>query len=217
MPDYLVLILVLALAATLGYFRGRKKNKWIAGWIADECENVLRPKHTEYTNIGGTIGYNFTYSLHPPYKEAKGTFTLLPRQSLLYLPLSLLLVRHDRFYLHIYASKKLLAEGHIVREDYFRRMRVPISGIESMIRETAVHDSRRYVLLYTKKVIEAPLKKVLASMKEPENLLHFCSYRDTKVFFIFMNPKQGSVTSTLKDILPHLPSFLVQGGSNNGT
>ncbi len=213
MPDYIYILLVLAVITTLGYFRGRKKNRWISGWIGRESEAALHPGETKYTNIGGTIGYNFTYTLSSPLKEAKGTFTLLPRQSLLYLPFSMIIARYDRYYLHLYASKKLLGEAHVVREDYFSRMRTSIAGIESLNREVLVHKNRRYILVSDSPKTAEPAKKFLASLENSDTLLHFCAYAETKVFFVYMKPRQGEVERVLKTVMKAVPSFLVQKGT----
>lgn len=211
MPIYLLPIIILALITTLGYFRGRKKNRWISGWIGKECEQVLKPKKSEYVNIGGTIGYNFTYTLSTPLKEAKGTFTLLPRQSVLYFPISLLISRHDRFYLHIYAAKKLLGEGHIIRESYLPKMRVQIAGIESMKRDVVIRGGQRYVVLWKQSVLEQPLKRLLNEFAYPEDLLHFCSYKDTKAFFFYLIPRNNHIASHLKAFSKSLDAFLSGG------
>lgn len=212
MPDYILLIIVLAAVSTAGYFRGRKKNRWIAGWISRETEEVFKPKHTSYTNIGGTIGYNFTYSLASPFKEAKGTFTLLPRQSILYLPVSLIITRHDRYYLHIYAAKKLIGEGHLIRKDYFRRMRVPIAGADAMDQEILVQKGREFILLTKNDSVKEPLKKLLSSLQQPEHLMHFCCYPDTKVFFVYMKPVKDQTGAVLKHISLALPSCIISKG-----
>ncbi len=217
MPDYILLIIVLAAVSTAGYFRGRKKNRWIAGWISRETEDVLKPDHTSYTNIGGTIGYNFTFALTPPLKEAKGTFTLLPRQSILYLPVSLIITRHDRYYLHIYAAKKLMGEGHLIRKDYFRRMRTSIAGAEAMEKETLVQKGREYILLTKEVSVKGPLKKLLSTLDQPDHLMHFCCYPDTKVFFVYMKPVKGQTGAVLKHISQALPSFIIAKGVSNGT
>ena len=215
MPHYLLPIIVLALITTLGYFRGRKKNRWIAGWIGKECEKALKPKKTEYVNIGGTIGYNFTYSLMHPLKNAKGTFTLLPRQSVLYFPISLLISRHDRFYLHIYASIRLLGEGHIIKESYLPKMRVKIAGIDSMKRDVMIRSNQRYVILWRQSVLEQPLKRLLNEFSYPEDVLHFCTYKDTKVFFLHMIPRKDHIASHLKAFIKALDSFLSGGSASH--
>ena len=90
-PFLLAGIIALAIAATGAYFFGRRKNKALAGIMSKEAEKVLHAKSTEYVNIGGSIGYNFTYKLPEPWTEAKGTMTFMPRQSLLYVPFSYLI------------------------------------------------------------------------------------------------------------------------------
>ena len=113
MEPYITPLILLALVTTGGYFWGRKKNRWIGAWIARETEAALQPRETEYVNIGGCIGYHLTYALAAPFREAKGTFALLPRHSLLYLPISFLIRRHDRFFLQLFTDERLPGEAHI--------------------------------------------------------------------------------------------------------
>ena len=70
--------------------------------MSGALEELLKPGNTNYVNIGGSIGYNFAYSLSGDWTKAKGTMTLNARHSLLYLPFSLLLGVRDRFYVNIF-------------------------------------------------------------------------------------------------------------------
>ncbi len=217
MPVYVYILIILALAATYGYFRGRKKNQWMCGWISRELEDVLKPRDKDYVNIGGTIGYNFTYKLRPPLTEAKGTYTLLPRQSILYFPISKLIARHDRFYMNIFVSWKLAGEGHIISEYYFKHMRTPIAGMNKMKRETAEIGGRRFILLWDKGSVSTPLKKLLESLPNPEILLHFCCYRDNNTFFLHLVPKsQASFGALLRAFYERMEGFTQKGVKANG-
>jgi len=82
-------IFALGVVATIQYFLGVKKNRWMGKNLSSQAEGILKPKDTDYVNIGGAICYNFAYKLKEPWKNAKGTFTLFPRHSLLYMPISL--------------------------------------------------------------------------------------------------------------------------------
>ncbi len=205
----LILIIVLAIAIVFAYFRGRKKNAWIAGWIASETEQALNPTEQNYVNIGGTIGYNFKYKLKKPYTRAKGTFTLLPRQSLLYMPISLLISKHDRYYLNIFTKEKLLGEGHIISDDYFNRMRTTIKGIDKMDKKIIdVDNGKKFVLMWANYRLEKPLEVLLEKISCKDLLKHFCCYGDNKTFFVHMKPKKDAIKQTLEEVMDNLNIFL---------
>lgn len=217
MPVYIFLIILLALVSTAGYFRGRKKNKWISGWIGKELEELLKPRDTSYVNIGGTIGYNFVLKLKPPFTEAKGTFTLLPRQSILYFPISLLISRYDRFYMNLFYTGKLLGEGHIVSSDYYRKMRIPIAGEDKLKKDRVFTGGREYLLFWNSPKLGEKLRVYLYSMENPTGLKHFCCYGDNNNFFLFLAlKKREDFSSALQAFYKALPSFTVKGAEKDG-
>jgi hypothetical protein len=212
---YILPLIVLALVTTAGYFWGRKKNRWIGGWISKETEAALHPEDTRYVNIGGTIGYHFTYALKSPFKEAKGTFSLLPRQSILYLPLSLLIRRHDRFYLQIYTDRELLGEGHILQEDYYHKDRGRIIGGERMRQERILIGGKPYVLLCDDRKLEQPLKRFAEGVVGGGgHFMHFCCYPQNRNFFLYLAPVQGQVEPLLRRAVGELGSLCVSGGGH---
>jgi len=202
-------LIVLALITTAGYFWGRKKNRWIGAWIAEECQAALRPADTQYVNIGGSIGYHFTYRLAPPLTEAKGSFTLLPRQSILYLPFSRLLRGHDRLYLQLYTDQPMRGEAHILREDYYEQDPGRIQGVERMRRERVVAGPRAYVLLWMHGGVDRRLKRLLQGMGEGRtDLLHFCAYPANRNFYFYLVPVRGRLAPLLRGALAELPGLL---------
>ncbi|GAB4363954.1 MAG: hypothetical protein Kow009_00570 [Spirochaetales bacterium] len=215
MNQWIIPLIAFALITTLGYFQGRKKNRWISGWIARETEEALRPKDTRYTNFGGTIGYNFVYHLEKPFREAKGTFTLLPRQSILYLPVSLLIAKHDRFYMNLFVQGKLLGEGHIVSNTYLPKARRTIDGIESMESEEVYRNNRRYILFWREKGMRDRLKAFLDGISHDELLIHFCCYRENKTFFFYLKPRREKLREFLKSALRGLNPFFVKGAGSH--
>ncbi|WP_319416851.1 hypothetical protein [Marispirochaeta aestuarii] len=208
MNSLIYLLIALAVATTLGYYKGRKKNREIGGMIGTVTEEILSPREKEYVNIGGTLGHNFTYQLDPPFKEAKGTFTLLPRHSVLYLPLSLLITRHDRYYLHIYSSRELQGECHIIAKRYFPKMRVDIKGIDKLKRDTVQTREGEFILLWDNPRLEAKMRTLIENTEGIDTLLHFCCYRDNKVFFIHSIPREPRFRQLLSGIYAGLPEFM---------
>ncbi len=207
MSDYLVPIIVLALYATLGYFRGKKKNSWIAGWISRETEDALNPADTDYVNIGGCIGYNFTYSLKGSFKAASGTITMLPRQSALYFPVSLLTTKNDRLYLNIRAEGKLAGEGHVVAQKYITSARKLISGFESFNREKYVSKEDVFYLLWNTPGMETMLREFIDKTGADKNLRHFCCHAENKNFFFHVKPRREKLGVFLKSAVLNLGIF----------
>jgi len=143
MNNYLLFaIAALGVATTIQYFFGLKKNRWLGKTMSVQAENLLAPKNKEYVNIGGAIGHNFTYKLREPWKEAKGTFTLFPRHSLLYMPFSLLIGGSDRFSsicipTESWSAKRISSRKHTLSEQRSRiSMRCTASGSSEVERRS---------------------------------------------------------------------------------
>ncbi len=208
-PYALAALVVLAIAATAQYYLGTKKNRFISSRISRDLEELLKPSSTNYVNIGGSIGYNFAFALSGNWSKAKGTMTLNARHSLLYLPLSLLLGVRDRFFMNIFTKKRLRGEAHLVESSYLRRAN--IEGLESMSRMEAEAGGKRFTLLWKGADLSAELRGVLESLAEPERLRHFCSYPETKTFFMHLRPKEGRVRDDLAAVMKRLPDFIDYG------
>lgn len=204
----LTAIVLLALASTGAYFYGTKKNRWIVSVLTRELEDVLKPISTNYVNIGGAIGYNFTHALPNPYASAKGTITLSPRHSLLYLPVSLLMGIRDRFFVNVFTKKKLRGEGHLVAAGYLKKAN--ITGMDQMERREVVKDDKRFVLLWRDADLSADLEKLLEALPDPSYLRHFCSFPETKTLFIHCVPHKGSIRGNLEAIYVRLPGFVTK-------
>jgi hypothetical protein len=201
----LIAIIALGMGATVQYFLGVKKNRWLGKTMSAQAENVFAPKDTEYVNIGGAIGYNFVYKLRDPWKEMKGTFTLFPRHSLLYMPISLIIGGTDRFFLNLYTDKKLAGEGHIIEKNHLRKAK--IEGIEDMKREEIEKAGKTFYILWRQGDLRDVLSRTLDAMPAPATLSHFCCYGDNKTFFIYLKPSKGKISENLKAFMDMCPQY----------
>lgn len=206
-------IVVLAVMSTASYFFGSRKNRWVVSTMSKQLENVLRPRSTNYVNIGGAIGYNFSYALPAPYTNAKGTITLSPRHSLLYLPVSRLLGIGDRFFVNIFTKKKLRGEAHIVDATYMRKAN--IDGVASMQHRDIQAKGKRFVLLWRSIDLSGELEATLASLEDPAPLRHFCAYPDTGTFFMHLRPKSGQIEAIVRSLVARFPDFLEKEKEKN--
>jgi len=204
-PYFISALVVLAIVSTTAYYLGTKKNKWIVASISKQLEEALKPKSTNYVNIGGVIGYNFSYALPAPYTNAKGTITMSPRHSILYLPVSRLLGVSDRFFVNVFTKKKLKGEAHIVDQRYLRKAN--IAGLESMERRDVEAGGKRFALLWRKADLSASLESALKSVDDPSSLRHFCAYPETGTFFIHLRPKAGRIADTVQALVKRFPEF----------
>ena len=205
-PLGLSAIIILAAVATGAYFYGMKKNRWVVARLSKDLEEVLKPVSTNYVNIGGAIGYNFAYALPAPFTNAKGTITLSPRHSLLYLPFSLLIGVRDRFFVNIFTKKKLRGEGHIVEASYFKKAK--IEGSDSMQRKDSRKANKDFILLWRGADLSSDLEKLLEALPDATRIRHFCAYPETKTFFIYANPYLGQTRDNLEVIVQRLSNFL---------
>lgn len=205
-PPLVAGLVLLALAATLGYFRGVSRNRAIAASIAGGLEEALRPVSTEYVNVGGAIGHNFTFRLAGDWTEARGVFTLSPRHSLLYLPVSRLLGVRDRLFLNVFTTRPFRGEGHVVRASDERR--AGIAGSGEMGRREVEIAGLRFLLLWREADLSAALEDVLRGMPDPARLRHFCAYPGTGTFFLRTEPAPGSVAEDVSAVLQRTGPFL---------
>ncbi len=208
-PLFISALVVLAVVSTASYYLGTKKNRWIVSTMSRQLEDVLKPKTTNYVNIGGVIGYNFTYALPAPYTSAKGTITLSPRHSLLFLPFSMLLGISDRFFVNVFAKKKFKGEGHIVDLKYMGKAN--IAGVETMERRDVEAKGKKFVLLWRKADLASTLESTLAALDDPTSLRHFCAYHETGTFFMHLRPKSGSIGETVQTLVKKFPEYLESG------
>jgi hypothetical protein len=209
MNNYLLFaITALGLGATIQYYFGLKKNRWLGKTMSVQAENLLEPKDTEYVNIGGAIGHNFIYKLREPWKEMKGTFTLFPRHSLLYMPISLLIGGSDRFFLNLYTDRRLIGEGHIVEKGHLRRAK--IEELDEMQGERIERAGKTFFLYWRYADLRDMLLKTLDALPDPSSLSHFCCYRDNKTFFLYLKPTKGEITGNLKAFMDQCPHYFRQ-------
>lgn len=94
-----ILFLLFTFLLLLGYERGRRKNIKLMKDISRLLEEIIEPEDKEYTLIGGVAGFKALY--RKGEVEVRALLVLLPRMSLLYLPLSYLLGRRDRLILKV--------------------------------------------------------------------------------------------------------------------
>ena len=189
------IIIALAAAATLQFFKGRKSNLSILEQTIKSMEGIYRPLDKDYTIIGLYVGYTAKYKvIKRGIASIEATILLIPRQSLFYLPIAKLTSRFDRVFIHYFYRGKVMHEAHVVRKGYYRLgIRREIRGIERMMVAEEVINGEKYYLIYTNRNAIEPLIKLVKSLPNPSvinhvalvpanNSLYLAAKLDMKVF-----------------------------------
>lgn len=183
MNAIIALIIALAIATTFQFYRGRKLNLLLMEQYLNEIESVFNPKEKDYVWLGGYVGYKATYG------KIHTTLTLLPRQSLLYLPISLITSRHDKLYVVIKLNKPL-NETHLIQKRYYRiKPKIFLKHKSVQINNT------EFECFYSDKKTSELLIDVVNSMPKPKNIKHI-GISDS--VYVLMKPEPKIVAESLK-------------------
>ena len=114
-------IFALAGATTNQFFHGRKKNLTLMRHYVRELERALKPEDKAYTILGIYSGFKADFKVRESgIERVEASLGLMPRESLLYYPISMLTLKHDRMYLVVRLSKRTKRYCQIVRKDVLR-------------------------------------------------------------------------------------------------
>ncbi len=163
-----VLLVVLAIAAVLQFAKGRKINLTLISFTANKMEEVFKPRDKIYQWIGLYVGYKAVYKLMKnTLDRVEATLLLLPRQSLLYYPISLIISRFDRIYLVFCYNKNIPYEAHVVRKGYYRRrIDKVIKNAAYMKKDKVMVKNTEFYLVYKN---ASTVNKLLQFVKNLEN------------------------------------------------
>jgi hypothetical protein len=191
MDVILALIIALAFATTFQFYKGRKLNLLLMKHYLEEIESVLKPFDKEYVWLGGYVGYRARYNRG----KIEVTLTLLPRQSLLYFPISLVTSKHDKLYI-VFKLKGRANETHLIQKGYYR-----IKPKINTLRTTTVKiNNIDFEAYYNDEKTLNSLIKLVKSL--PTKDIKHISISDT--LFVLMKPKPDTIAENLKTLCKYL-------------
>ena len=192
------LFIAFTLLLVLGYSWGSRRNRRIYLAAFNALVEVLKPKDQKFTTIGGQTGHhaNLIPKKNSFIRRVDATITLLPRQSWLYMPISMLTFRFDRLFLLLLFGKKamkLVSEGHLIEEKYSRFRGPKITNEDSLTMERMRWGDKEYLLYYADEGIKKDLLDLKDQLGGPGYLRHVAVVPDQDQMFLFMIPKLGYV------------------------
>ncbi len=213
------LFIAFTILISLGYSWGKRRNKRIFLSAFNDLVALIKPKDQLFTNIGGLTGYhaNLVPKKNDVFRRVDATITLLPRQSWLYMPLSILIRRYDRLFLvfHLMPKKKAkwhLKEMHLIEKKYSKFRGPKIKNEANLKREDYKWGDRDFILFYENEDAKKRIIELAEKMGNPKNVKHIAVVPKEERIFVFMIPKNKQVYDNLKPIVNWIGSkkFVVE-------
>ncbi|MCK4263039.1 MAG: hypothetical protein KAW95_03240 [Dehalococcoidia bacterium] len=183
-------LIACAIALTAGYFFGRRKNVLLMKQYASALEGALKPGDQTYTWVGGYIGFRAEYKVKSELvKRVKATLHLKPRMSLLYYPIALVTMRHDKLYLVVEVGKKVSGEGHLIRKGHYRVIPPGIANVERFRKREVALGNVQFELLSLDITGEKQLLAWAQGLKiDFDRVKHLSFTSSTDVIYAFVDP-----------------------------
>lgn len=193
-------VFILASVSVLQFYKGRKTNLKILEYSIKALEKTFTPRDKKYTIVGIYIGYTTLYKIfRKTLSTIQATVLLLPRQSLLYMPIAKLTSRYDRIYLVFNYSREMVVEAHVVRKWYYRLgIRRAIRGIKKMRIEKTKIDGKDYYLVYTQRSMAQKLLDYITSLKNPHMVNHVAVVPKLKRLYVAAKLDKENLNDFLK-------------------
>jgi hypothetical protein len=213
--DYLIreplfyLFIAFSFLLGLGYFWGRRVNNRLFLSAFNDLITVIRPVDQTFTNIGGLIGHHgeFIPAKRSPVEKVEATITFLPRQALLYLPVSMVIRKYDRLFITIYLRHKPGAEGHLIETGYSRFRGPKITNADRLKCEEVSWGGLRYYLYFETEDIRKQLVSFMQQNLDPGTIRHIAVVPKEKKCFVFMIPRRGSVARFFGPVYTWISKF----------
>jgi hypothetical protein len=197
-----------------GYLWGKRQNKKISMSVFKDLMDVIRPDDQTFTNIGGAIGYHAQLLVKKKgalLSRADATITLLPRHSLLYLPLSKIIRKYDRLFITLYLKHTPPEESHLIEAKYNGFRGSKIDNAQRLNREEVKWGKFDFYMYYESMAMRNHFARLMEKNPDPGTIRHIAIVPDQKRIFIFMIPQKGNVARYLDPVYRWLPSIFPKG------
>lgn len=193
------LVVLLAGVATLQFFYGRKLNLALMRNIIMTLEETIKPKDQLYTWLGGYIGFKAEYDVDDTMVEkVEVTLTLLPRHSILYLPISKATLKGDRLFIVFRSRYPIKGDVHLIRRGLYRFGKGIDNPLE-YLSEVVALDGVEYEVFFKRKEDRNKLIKLVSGLPV-EKIKHVSITPSTNVVYAFLTPD----SRVIEEIIPRM-------------
>ena len=189
-----IVIVILAVAMPIVFFKGHNENVRRMKIISKRLEDYLKPADKEYVLLGTSVGFRALFIVNRDnINKVETVLILLPRQSLIYYPISRLTTKHDKFIVKVEFTKDL-GLGRFAFTKSVKRC--------SSYVKTINYNRRKYYLCGNPKW---DVIKVLSNIRNWK-YLYEVSYEKRTLFIEFLTSKDTVVDDTM-DIINNVKSL----------
>ncbi len=196
--------LFIAFSALLsaGYFWGRRANRRVFHSAFNALVDVVRPDDQNFTNIGGLVGYhaNLFIKRKGPVEQVDATITLLPRHSLLYMPVSKFIMRYDRLFVTISLRPALPGEAHLIEAKYAGFRGPKIENAKRLNRKQLRWGNHDFLLYWERNLMRDRLTEFMRAHPDPGVLRHIALVPNQRKCFVFMIPHKDTVKTAFDPV-----------------
>jgi hypothetical protein len=185
-----------------GYLWGRRANKRLFRSAFNALVDVVRPDDQTFTNIGGLVGYhaNLLLKRKGPVERVDATITMLPRHSLLYMPVSKFIMRYDRLFVTIFLKPALPGEAHLIEAVYAGFRGPKIENAKRLNRQQVRWGNYDFLLYYERNMMRDRLTEFMQAHPDPGVLRHIALVPDQRKCFVFMIPDKDAVKAAFDPV-----------------
>jgi hypothetical protein len=199
LSNLFAILVIFAGVATLQFFYGRKLNLVLMRNVAETLEEVVKPKDQLYTWLGGYIGFKVEYEVDDPIVEKiEATLTLLPRHSIMYLPVSKVTLGGDRLFLVVRSRHAVKGDVHAIKKGTYRLSKGIDNEIEYLSEVVAINGAE-FQVFYKKRRDKDKLLKHLSGLPV-DKVKHISVTPSTRVIYAFVVPDKR----VIEEVIPRL-------------
>ena len=191
-------LIAFTITLTLGYTWGRRWNRRVVVNALDPLLSIFNARDQQFTNIGGQTGFhaNIVPGNMRSVRRIDVTLTILPRQSWLYMPFSLLVRKFDRMQTIFFFTKHgkaIREEVHLIEKRFATMMGNSIENADSFTREEIEWGTRRFYVYSSSAKSRKWVQHLIDRFGEPGTLRHAALIPREERAYLFLIPKVGTV------------------------
>ncbi len=210
----LLVVAVVAVATVVVYFRGRRINLVLMRDFIVKMENLFEPSDKEYVLLGYLVGFKAKFKvMRWNISDITWMLTLLPRQSLLYYPISKLTSKFDRLYISARLVFGPRATVHLISSDVYRKVIHQIKEASYLSHVTTTIGGKVFHVLYDDARFRDEVLDVIERCfgGDLRYLKHLAVNREYRNIYVFSEARL-EVLGAVADFIKVLASSLVPRG-----
>ncbi len=208
------LLLLGSVVMVVSYQWGCRRNIRLMREVSRLLEHALSPSDKEYTLLGGVAGFRAEYRRRP-FTKIILLLSLLPRQSLLYMPVAWLRRGSDTLEMLFYLEGGVPAEAHIIRRFALKHWMPEIKNPSELQTRQLKREGMEFNILSSgNRKLEGLLMRLL-SLLGPENTIHISLTPENNVLYVKLRmvpSRTGSLERAIKKALRRIERGLNLNG-----